>query len=575
MNYLNSGEVCWESSAKYRWSLQVVGVSVRTPGTSQSTDEVGHAKAQDDALYNQHNPQPSQASHAMIRHSQTKLQPSLSLPLPLPRAGSSAAANHCSRCERKANGAAFVARSLNQSNVSTSSPAPLRLSPGSPPPNAAITPGNQSAAPPSTMPFVANTPESLLGRSDSRDPSSTCRGITSSGRPCRRPIARAAALAPGRRPTKPDPSDDSLYCWQHKEQASLSTQSSPGPRACAQPILEERSSLDTLADRLGLVNLQEGAKEKQYAHAKVENGAVGGTQRPAKLSRPKPKQRLQCCFCFSIAIDEVDESTPPRPRPQPRPAQQAASVSAPSVAKPQKQQQQQQHIHGSGASPGKNSTMSKKSNASRTAQFKDLIPDTVDTATASALLAELSRPYADAEEAGYVYMFWLTPASKQTAPPVDAARSLLAPPSPARGAAGSRSRRPSDVVSQFADPSGTSGRSTMLLKIGRAANVQRRMNQWQRQCGYDIEMLRYYPYLPGASDASATGQVPRMTPHCRRVERLVHLELAGRGLHASLATCESCGRDHREWFQVEATREGIRAVDDVIRRWVEWDETIA
>ncbi|KND87418.1 hypothetical protein TOPH_07926 [Tolypocladium ophioglossoides CBS 100239] len=418
------------------------------------------------------------------------------------------------------------------------------------------------------MPFVANTPESLLGRSDSRDPSSTCRGITSSGRPCRRPIARAAA-APASR-FAPDPSDERLYCWQHKEQASLWTRSSPGPRACAQPIPEERSSLDTLADRLGLVNLHESAQGKQ-AHAKVENGAVGRTQRPAKRSRPKPKQKLQCCFCFSIAIDEVHEPSP-RPRPQPRPVQQPTSVSVPSAAKPQTRQQQR--IPGLDTSPGKNSHASKESNASQTAQFKDLIPDTVDTATASALLAELSRPYADAEEAGYIYMFWLTPASKQTAPPVDAARSLLAPPSPARGGAAARSRRPSDVLSQFADASGTSGRSTMLLKIGRAANVQRRMNQWQRQCGYDIEMLRYYPYLPGASDA-ATGQVPRRTPHCRRVERLVHLELAGRGLHASLATCESCGRDHREWFQVEATREGIRGVDDVIRRWVEWDETTA
>ncbi|PNY29696.1 Uncharacterized protein TCAP_00382, partial [Tolypocladium capitatum] len=289
------------------------------------------------------------------------------------------------------------------------------------------------------MPFVANTPESLLGRSDSRDPSSTCRGITSSGRPCRRPIARAAAapaslLPPGRRRAKPDPADESLYCWQHKEQASLSTQSSPGPRARARPIPEERSSLDTLADRLGLLNLQEGAKEERHAPARVENGAVGRTQRPAKMSRPKPKQKLQCCCCFSVPIDEVHESGPPRPQPRPRPVQQAASASVPSVAKPRRQQQHRR-MPGLDASPGRNSHPSKESDASQTARFRDLIPDTVDTATASALLAELSRPYADAEEAGYIYMFWLTPASKQVAPPVDAARCLLAPPSPARGAA--------------------------------------------------------------------------------------------------------------------------------------------
>lgn len=186
-------------------------------------------------------------------------------------------------------------------------------------------------------------------------------------------------------------------------------------------------------------------------------------------------------------------------------------------------------------------------------------------------MAELCRPLAEAEEAGYIYMFWLTPVSKQdVAAPVAAARSLLAPPSP-RG--GGHARRASDVVSRFADSGEAGARGTMLLKIGRAANVQRRMNQWQRQCGHDIEMLRYYPYMPGASDASATGQVPRMTPHCRRVERLVHVELSGLGLRASMATCVACGRDHREWFQVEASREAVRMVDAVIRRWVEWDET--
>ncbi|KYK57513.1 hypothetical protein DCS_04523 [Drechmeria coniospora] len=216
-----------------------------------------------------------------------------------------------------------------------------------------------------------------------------------------------------------------------------------------------------------------------------------------------------------------------------------------------------------GASPSKNSHISRKSNASQTAQLKGLIPNTVDTATASALLSELSRPYADAGESGYIYVFWLTPASRQTTPPVDAARSLLTPPSPSRGCA--RSGQPSDVESQFADPSG-SRTPTILLKIGRAAN---------HQCGYDIELLRYYAYLPGASNASATGQVPRMTPHCRRVERLIHLELAGMGHRANLGTCETCARDHREWFEVETTRNGIRRVYDVIRRWVEWDEATA
>lgn len=86
-------------------------------------------------------------------------------------------------------------------------------------------------------------------------------------------------------------------------------------------------------------------------------------------------------------------------------------------------------------------------------------------------------------------------------------------------------------------------------------------------------MLRYYPYLAGSQESS--GAVPHMTPHVKRVERLVHIELSGMGLRKDNGKCEACGREHREWFEVEATREGVKAVDRVIRRWVEWDETRA
>ncbi|CAM1502740.1 Fc.00g075160.m01.CDS01 [Cosmosporella sp. VM-42] len=421
------------------------------------------------------------------------------------------------------------------------------------------------------MPFVPNTPESLLARSDSKNPGSTCRGITSSGRPCRRPVAytKADSLQPNGRTRTPDPRDEGLYCWQHKEQANGSARSSPGPRATATPILEERSSLDTLADRLGLVDLQEKQKRKPVP-GRTSNG-YGGGPKPSKPSRPKKPSTLTCCFCFTVPIEEVHGTRPPRP--QPRPVQRTSA----SVPSPKRNSYPTQQLGGGSSrqplntsaqsSPGKSSYRSRKSTGSQTAQIKDVIPDSLDTPTASALMTELARPFVDSEEAGYIYMFWLTPAS-DSAPPVDAARSLLAPPSPRNAA---RSRRPSDIVSSFAGNSTGTASKTMVLKIGRAANVQRRMNQWQRQCGYDIEMLRYYPYLPGASESS--GAVPRMTPHAHRVERLVHIELAGMGLRARQGTCNACGRDHREWFEVEATRDGIRRVDEIVRRWVEWDET--
>ena len=416
------------------------------------------------------------------------------------------------------------------------------------------------------MPFVPNTPESFIDRSDSKNPSSTCRGITSSGRPCRRALAAASTKPLSFYPRKkvPDPRDESLYCWQHKEQAANSARSSPGPRATATPIFEERTSLDTLADRLGLVDLQEKHVKRKPLRPKAQPQYQGTPQ----VTRPKPqsKPQLELCCCFSVPIEEIRDE--PKVRPQPRPVQHQPTTIATPPSKARLQHQppsaasSRQRLNASTASPSKSSYRSRKSTASQTAQLKDLIPDNVEASAASAILAELARPYVDSEEPGYIYMFWLTPASEAAKPPVDAARSLLAPPSPA-GAA--RSRRPSDVVSRFAANSAATDSKTIILKIGRAANVQRRMNQWQRQCGYDLEMLRYYPFVQGNG-------TPRQTPHAKRVERLIHLELSGLGMRADKEACETCGREHREWFEVEASRAGVKRVDEVVRRWVEWDE---
>ena len=229
-----------------------------------------------------------------------------------------------------------------------------------------------------------------------------------------------------------------------------------------------------------------------------------------------------------------------------------------------------------------------------------LIHPTASPQTASALLAELAKPISAQDEAGYIYMFWLTPESKSTTPPADAARSLLTPPSPAARPAGRR--RPSDVIAAFTSasppssssskaapgssrgpspgkkpltgsPAGGDKKKTLLLKIGRANNVQRRLNEWTRQCGYDLSLIRYYPYIPSGSAAAAA---PRKMPHSHRVERLIHIELAGRGQRVSdHRKCATCGREHREWFEVEATRDAIASVDEVIRRWSEWDEGLA
>ncbi|KAM0257956.1 hypothetical protein ACHAQJ_004115 [Trichoderma viride] len=419
--------------------------------------------------------------------------------------------------------------------------------------------------------FSGTTPEALLARNDSLNPEATCRGITSNGRPCRRPVSPTGHPQPPRKklspPTPDDDSEDS-YCWQHKDQAGRSGKSTPGSGRPSNGIIREegRSSLDTLADRLGLVDLNNGRPNGRYSSEKY---------------RPKPKSTT-FCFCFSVPEEDFDEP-PPRPhqpRPQAHPVQPQPSRPSTSSARPSRPQtshHQQQHSRPS-------------SSAAPTAgHLKSLIPDSLDATTTSTLMTEVAKPPSDADEPGYIYMFWLTPESAADPAPVDAARDLLAPPP--RGG-GSASRRPSDVVSTFANNNGQKPK-TMLLKIGRAANVQRRMNQWSRQCGHSIQLLRFYPYLSSstppsfdsssvpthgkgaggraASPAAAAAAV-HPTPHVKKVERLIHLELAGMGLRAKLGACEACGREHKEWFEVEATRDGVRTVDDIIRRWVGWDD---
>ncbi|OTA01052.1 hypothetical protein A9Z42_0013360 [Trichoderma parareesei] len=452
--------------------------------------------------------------------------------------------------------------------------------------------------------FSGTTPESMLARNDSLNPEATCRGITSNGRPCRRPLLSSpghsqqqtqtrkknnnAKLAPS--PSSGGGGDDTedSYCWQHKDQAGRSRKSSPGPRPSthAAGIAEERSSLDTLADRLGLVDIN-AARPGRYDPEKL-----GDQQRPSK-----PKSSTTFCFCFSIPSFEEDFDEAPRPhqpRPQPHPVQPQYARPSTSSARPS----HLLHPHNSSQGAGNPHSRPSSSSAPTAYHLKSLIPDSLDAVTTSALMTEVSKPPSDADEPGYIYMFWLTPESASEPAPVDAARDLLAPPP--RGGGAAASRRPSDVVSAFANQGKKTNSSrnpnkpkTMLLKIGRAANVQRRMNQWSRQCGHSIQLLRFYPYMssssnPASFDASsahsagakgagrspspASAASPHPTPHVKKVERLIHIELTGMGLRADLGACETCGREHKEWFEVEASRDGVRTVDDIIRRWVGWDD---
>ena len=50
---------------------------------------------------------------------------------------------------------------------------------------------------------------------------------------------------------------------------------------------------------------------------------------------------------------------------------------------------------------------------------------------------------------------------------------------------------------------------------------------------------------------------------------MIHLELVEKRV---MKKCAACGKDHREWFEIEASEDGVRAVDEVVRRWVAWAE---
>lgn len=408
------------------------------------------------------------------------------------------------------------------------------------------------------MPIFTNTPEARLGRADSKNPSTTCRGITSAGRPCRRPNS----LPQNGKVKVSDPSDERLYCHQHKDQARLAVHSAPGlVRPSHGAIAEERSSLDTLAERLGLMKTN-SAPVRQSAQY----------QRPSRPAQQKKSSSLWCC-CFSIPLDlELEEQAPP-PRPQPKPVQHHGGGSS-----------RPSHLAAPSSGPASGSGVS------QTAQFMSLIPHTASPETASLLMKELAKGFSSGDEAGYIYIFWLTPESDPATPPHEAAKALLT--TNPRSRSTSRGRAASDALDRYAtsyddedddDEPRSRGRGAgnggqkkknkkILLKIGRANNVQRRLNEWQRQCGYNISLIRYYPYV----SSSSTSDVMRKMPHSHKVERLIHIELQGRGLRVmDRGKCASCGKEHKEWFEVDNTRAAVADIDEVVRRWSDWDETQA
>lgn len=383
---------------------------------------------------------------------------------------------------------------------------------------------------PMSQSWYAHTPESKLPRSDSRLASATCRGICGNGRPCRRALASPAARRSSTQASSRPAPASSLHCWQHQDQASLPT--TPVRKAPGATEVRRQASFDTLVDRIGGLDISEGEK-KSAKHGRSQSTPTADRKR--KTSKPSFFALL--CFRQAPAKDDYYEVVRHKQR----------------VARHEKPQMTVAYPKDIG---NNYSGYTKLNN-----QRSTFIPKTISDETAALLQLELSRPVSVADEPGYIYMFQITEDSMS--PAVNMMDSFLTP--------GCHTRSSESHL-----PRGFEGRKPFMVKIGRATNVHRRLASWSKQCGYTLSLLRFYPHVPSAASESRRGsataaeQGVRKVPLVHRVERLIHIELAGRRVRQG--KCVSCGREHREWFAVSATREGVRTVDEVCQRWVRWAE---
>lgn len=79
------------------------------------------------------------------------------------------------------------------------------------------------------------------------------------------------------------------------------------------------------------------------------------------------------------------------------------------------------------------------------------------------------------------------------------------------------------------------------LKVGRAVNLTKRLDQWGKQCGSKVPIVRgWWPGTveeesddDGTNGSLLTGNIKagQPGPLCHRVERLVHIELADLVVH--------------------------------------------
>lgn len=210
-----------------------------------------------------------------------------------------------------------------------------------------------------------------------------------------------------------------------------------------------------------------------------------------------------------------------------------------------------------------------------------LIPLTLTEKTAQRLEQELAKPFSEGDEPGYIYIFKLS--NPLISPQPTPASTPNGTPSKSNGRSHQRSASgaPREVAK---DTESAQQEQRILLKIGRANNVQRRLHEWSTQCGYNLELVRYYPHISASSPGSTTPkattkalnkEIGRKVPNSHRIERLIHLELGDNPGNRPEIKCDMCKRTHQEWFSVPATRAGLEGVDEVVKKWIEYGEKSA
>ena len=580
------------------------------------------------------------------------------------------------------------------------------------------------------MPFIPHTPEGLLVRnrhSSSNNCSDidgggggdgsneTCRGVTARGAPCRRMVATARTFRHEEATGFMVMSDVALYCWQHKDQAQHVVNAaleedgyahtsggdggglmSLGAREMAKtkgrkekdrstanaPMLRERSSIDTLVVRLGMIDIDGNAEKKvsgpdstvgqfQYGNLaskrnkeKVEQEKKKKSRMPmvdgkeghddarqyskekrfsnsgrhglAHNHRGRPNSRKKSSgsrnwlSTFCLAADPDDDyfeivRHKSRVADQARRAEMALEARNGEYDRVSSQPVSHQ-LQSYGGKTHQVSGLENETRLDLTSHLLSFIPKSLSPQLTWQLQAELLKPISPSDDEGYIYMFRLI--DNQTRTSFNTTSSLLSPNhnhnhnssdrntnmdkvSPGRRRMSSNMNTAAAAAAAAATATTTTagsvspqqnGNNPILLKIGRASNVHRRMNEWTRQCDYNLSLLRWYPYPPWTSSppanpiATTTHNQPQRrrssvqqaqaqaappttmnnestpaaaekVPHVRRVERLIHIELAEKRIKR---VCAACGKEHREWFEIESSRVGLRAVDEVIRRWVRW-----